>query len=209
MFTGLVEEVGTVSSVVQRGGILTLDVTAKIVLEDVRIGDSIAIAGVCQTVTAFGSGSFTVEAVAETIGRTTFGRLRRGDPVNLERSLKVGDRLGGHIVQGHVDGTGRVTARKESGGNVDLTITAEAALGKYIVEKGAIAVDGVSLTVTHAADATFGITVIPHTMGATTLERARPGDEVNLETDIIVRHIEKLMGTGGGLTTARLRQLGY
>lgn len=209
MFTGLVEEVGAISSVTQRGGILTLAVTAMAVLEDIRIGDSIAIDGVCQTVTAFDGGSFTVETVAETIGRTTFGRLHRGDRVNLERSLKIGDRLGGHFVQGHVDGTGRVTARKEYGGNVDLTIAAEASLGKYIVEKGSIAVDGVSLTVTHAADATFGVTVIPHTMGATTLERARPGDEVNLETDIIARHIEKLMGTRGGLTTERLRQLGF
>ena len=209
MFTGLIEEIGKIEAVTARGRILDIKVRAEKILSDISIGDSISISGVCQTVTSFDKSTFTVQAVSETIDRTTFASLKKGAAVNLERALRVGDRLGGHIVQGHIDGTGRVVSKKASGNNFDITIAPEAELNRYIVEKGSITIDGVSLTVTHTRSGTLGVTIIPHTLGSTTLENVRIGDTVNLETDILAKHIEKLIEPGGGLTTNQLKELGF
>jgi len=209
MFTGLIEEVGRVASVVRRGRMIDITVEARKILGDVNIGDSIAVSGACLTVTAFGESSFTVQAVEETLRRTTLSAVRPGTPVNLERSLRLGDRLGGHLVQGHIDGTGRIVSRRGDSGNVVFGIAPEAGLSRYIAEKGSIAVDGVSLTVTYADKSEFGVSVIPHTLEETTLARLRAGDRVNLETDVLARYVEALMKRGGGLTMEGLERLGF
>lgn len=209
MFTGLIEEVGSVASVVRRGPMIDLTVGAKTVLGDVKTGDSIAVSGVCLTVTAFGNSWFTVQAVSETLSRTTLGEARAGTPVNLERSLKLGDRLGGHIVQGHVDGVGRIVSRRGDTGNVTFGIAPEKELERYIAEKGSVTVDGISLTVTYARPGEFGISIIPHTMAETTLENARAGDRVNIETDVLARYVEKLLGGSGGMTLDSLKAMGF
>ena len=156
------------------------------VIDDVRFGDSIAVNGCCLTVVDLGPGWWAADVVDETLARTTLGRLRDGDPVNLERPLRLSDRLGGHVVQGHVDGVGRVESPAP-----DLVVaTADT---RYVVEKGSIAVDGVSLTVVDVDDSRFRIAVIPHTAEVTTLGRRRPGDEVNLEFDILAKYVERLL----------------
>lgn len=209
MFTGLIEEVGRIASLRHRGAWTDITVTASSVTDDMSVGDSIAINGACQTVVTFDPASFTVQAVGETLRRTTFARLRQGDPVNLERALRLNDRLGGHIVQGHVDGTGRVTGKRGTADNMLLSIAPAGSLERYIVEKGSVTIDGVSLTVTLSRAGEFGVSVIPHTLGQTTLGTLRVGDEVNIETDILARYVEKLMGGGGGLTLDSLDSLGY
>ncbi len=209
MFTGLVEEVGYINAIYRRGRMLnfTIDVSAS--LDDMNIGDSIAVNGACLTVTEIGNSSFTVQAVEETLMRTTLENLKKGDPVNLERALCLGDRLGGHLVQGHIDGTGRIVARKGNADNVIISIAPKHDLERYIVEKGSIAIDGISLTVTYAKTGEFGVSIIPHTLKATTLGKARIGDHVNIETDIIAKYVEKLMKAKGSLTTDRLHNLGF
>ena len=209
MFTGLIEEVGRIESAVRRGPVMDITVRAKTILEGTRIGDSISIHGACQTVTARGDSSFSVQAVEETIRRSTLGSMRKGSAVNLERSLRLGDRLGGHLVTGHVDGTGRIVRSAGTRENILLSIAPPAGLGRYIAEKGSITIDGVSLTVTHATDAEFGVSVIPHTLGVTTLGDARPGDMVNLEVDIIARYVERLLGRSETLSLDRLAGLGF
>ena len=193
MFTGLIEEVGRIVSTVRSRNIFEVVVEAGMVLDDLKIGDSIAISGVCQTVTDLVNSTFTVQAVEETLARTTFGKLKKGDPVNLERALRLNDRLGGHIVQGHVDGVGRVVTVQEHAENVLMSIASETSLEKYIAEKGSIAIEGISLTVTFTRRGEFGVSIIPHTFKTTTLTSIRRGDEVNLETDIIAKYIEKLI----------------
>ena len=209
MFTGLIEEVGHIVSVSRRGQMIDFTIEAQTILDDVKIGDSIAVSGACLTVTTSGEKSFTVQAVEETLRRTTLGKLSPGKPVNLERSLRLGDRLGGHLVQGHVDGTGRITSRKGTSGNVLFGIAPEPGLEHYIAEKGSVTVDGVSLTVTFAKKGEFGVSIIPHTLQATTLEQIRRGDIVNLETDIIAKYVEKLLGRDGSLTLNNLKELGF
>jgi riboflavin synthase len=210
MFTGIIEEVGTVKSLTKSSGIMDITVEAKNVFDDIKIGDSVSINGVCQTITIIKGNSFTVQAVEETMQRTTFGNLHQGDPVNLERSLRPSDRLGGHIVQGHVDCVGRVVSVKNQSGNILLSISPDSGQEKYIVEKGSIAVDGISLTVTFSKSGEFGISVIPHTVENTTLHQIKPGGLVNLETDIIAKHIEKLILSGKDkLSFSKLAELGY
>jgi len=209
MFTGLIEEVGTIASVGRHGSMIDITIEASSVLDGIKIGDSIAVSGPCLTVVALGDSSFTVQAVEETLRRTTLETLRKGIPVNLERSLRLGDRLGGHLVQGHVDGTGKIVARKGTSGNIVLGIAPETALERYIVEKGPIAVDGISLTVAYAKRGEFEVSVIPHTLEMTTLKQARMGDTVNLETDIIAKYAEKLLGKADGLTLDRLKDMGF
>jgi len=209
MFTGLIEEVGRIRSVSRRGAMFDITVAAKKVVGDVKLGDSIAVSGVCLTVVAYDEASFTVQAVEETLRRSTLGSLKPGIPVNLERSLRLGDRLGGHLVQGHVDGTGRIVLRRGDSENVVFGIAPEQGLERYIAEKGSIAVDGISLTVTYAKQGEFGISIIPHTLGETSLENARVGEKVNLETDVIARYVEKLLGKSGGMTLESLTELGF
>ena len=209
MFTGLIEETGTLTSIARRGTIVDFTIKATVVTDDLKSGDSVAVNGACLTVTAAGSSVFTVQAVEETIRRTTLGGLKSGGSVNLERSLRVGDRLGGHIVQGHVDCTGRIVSVRKSGENMILTLSVAPDSARYIVEKGSVAIDGISLTVTTVADSEFGVSVIPHSLNATTLRDARAGDTVNIETDIIGKYVEKLLHVKNGLTMGRLEELGF
>ena len=195
MFTGLVEDVGTIARADRRSDALVLAVRpAQIPLAELTVGESVCHDGACLTVTDIGRDSFSVLAGAETLARTTLGNLRVGKRVNLERSLKVGDRLGGHWVTGHVDGTGELAARRDLGSNLVLVVRTPAALLRYIVEKGSIAIAGVSLTVNAVDAETFSVAIIPHTRDMTTLGDLSIGDRVNLETDILAKHVEKLLG---------------
>jgi riboflavin synthase len=209
MFTGLIEEVGQVVSSLPRGSMTDITIRAKTVLEETRVGDSISINGACQTVTALGSSTFTVQAVEETLRRSTLGSLKRGSTVNLERSLRFGDRLGGHLVLGHVDGIGKITRVSGDDQNRLIAVAPPRELARLIAEKGSITIDGISLTVTHADDTEFGVSVIPHTLGATTLSGIRPGDLVNLEADVIARYVERIIGSRGGMNLRELEEMGF
>ncbi len=195
MFTGIVEELGTVTA--REAGLLR--VAALQVLEDTRVGDSLAVNGVCLTVTRLDSGSFEVELSPETLRRTNLGFLRVGDPVNLERPLALGGRLGGHIVQGHVDGTAVVEAVRPEGNSLMMEFRTSSHLMRYVVEKGFVAVDGVSLTVVWTSGDRFAVTLIPYTQKAVTLGRAGPGYVANLEVDIVAKYVERLL-EGRGLS---------
>ncbi len=209
MFTGLIEEVGRMVSSSPRGAATGITIAARTVLEGTRIGDSIAVNGVCQTVTSMGDSTFTVQAVEETLRRTTLGSLKRGSPVNLERSLRFGDRLGGHLVQGHVDGVGRITRAGGSPDNRLLSVAPPPELLRFIAEKGSITLDGISLTVTFASREEFGVSIIPHTLGATTLSGVRSGDPVNIEVDVIARYVERMLGAREKLTLNGLEEMGF
>jgi len=193
MFSGIVEEVGTVRALRRRGASAVLTVAAQRGLTGTRVGDSLAINGACLTVTALDAGSFTVDLAPETLRRTNLGDLRPGSPVNLERALAVGDRLGGHFVQGHVDGAGRVAALLPQGDARLARFQAPPAVMLYVVPKGFIAVDGVSLTVVERDDASFTVSLVPHTLANTILGRYQVGDRVNLEADIISKYVERFM----------------
>jgi len=192
VFTGIVESTGIVRALTARDGDAKLVVEAGAFLDGARIGDSIAVSGVCVTITRTGGPLFEADLGAETLRRTTLGQLRAGASVNLERPLAVGDRLGGHIVQGHVDGVGRVAERRREGEGWWVEITLPPGLARYVVEKGSIAVDGVSLTVASIAADRFAVSLIPHTCAATTLGGLRDGALVNLEVDVIAKHVERL-----------------
>ncbi len=189
MFTGIVEETGSVDRLEPR----RLTVKAEKVLEDLKLGDSIAINGACLTVVDLGPRSFSVDLSPETLRRTSLGSLAAGGVVNLERALAVGDRMGGHIVQGHVDGTGRITARRPEKDCVILRVRAPKRLMPYIVEKGFVAVDGISLTVVKRSASTFSLSVIPYTLQYTNLWVKVVGDRVNLEADIVAKYVESLL----------------
>ncbi|MBA3464425.1 MAG: riboflavin synthase [Deltaproteobacteria bacterium] len=194
MFTGLVEDVGTVARADRRSDALVLAIRpAKMPLGELAIGESVCHDGACLTVTEIGRETFSVLAGAETLGRTTLGNLRVGKRVNLERALRVGDRLGGHWVTGHIDGTGELAIRRDMGANLVLGFRAVPALLKYIVEKGSIAIAGVSLTVNGVDPDSFSVAIIPHTRDHTTLGDLAIGDRVNLEVDILAKHVEKLI----------------
>lgn len=195
MFTGLVEDMGTVVRADRRNNALVLSIKpARMPVSELAIGDSVCHDGCCLTVTETARDTFVVLAGAETLERTTLGHLRVGKRVNLERSLRVGDRMGGHWVTGHIDGTGELSARRDLGSNLVLVVRATSALLKYIVEKGSIAIAGVSLTVNAVDAETFSVAIIPHTRDMTTLGDLNIGDRVNLETDILAKHVEKLLG---------------
>ena len=195
MFTGLVEDLGTVVRADRRSDALVLAVRpTRIPLAELTIGESVCHDGACLTVTDLGRDSYSVLAGQETLNRTTLGGVRIGKKLNLERSLKVGDRLGGHWVTGHVDGTGELAARRDLGANLVLVVRAPAPLLRHIVEKGSIAIAGVSLTVNAVDAETFSVAIIPHTREMTTLGELAVGDRVNLETDILAKHVEKLLG---------------
>lgn len=184
MFTGIVEELGSVRA--RDGG--KFEFAAKTVVDAVALGDSIAVNGVCLTVTAYGDDWFAAEAVDETLSRSSLGGLAVGDPVNLERPVRLQDRLGGHLVQGHVDGVGEIRQAAP-----DLSVGCAPELLKYMVEKGSITIDGISLTVVKVDDGGFTVAVIPHTLEVTTLGHRKPGDKVNLEVDVISKYVERLL----------------
>lgn len=193
MFTGIIEEIGTVKSVTRGAKSFTLAVEAKTVLEDTLIGDSIATNGVCLTVTDMHNGAFMADVMPETVSRTSLSQLQKGSKVNLERALTLQKRLGGHIVSGHVDGTGRIARMYNDDNALWLWIECEPYIMRYIVEKGSITIQGISLTVAKVQTGSFAVSLIPHTQEATTLHSAKVGDIVNLENDVIAKYVERLM----------------
>ncbi|MFE3592180.1 riboflavin synthase [Streptomyces niveus] len=205
MFTGIVEELGEVTAVENLGDSSRFRLRGPAVTEDAKHGDSIAVNGVCLTVVDLAEGEFTADVMAETLNRSSLGALVPGSRVNLERPMAVGDRLGGHIVQGHVDGTGSVVERKASENWEIVKISLPADLTRYVVEKGSITVDGVSLTVVDAGPDYFTISLIPTTLALTTLGIKQPGDPVNLEVDVIAKYVERLMTSGARDTEGPVR----
>lgn len=205
MFTGIVEEVGNVKSV----GSGKLTVSASAVLEATRLGDSMAVNGACLTVSAMNSGSFSVDVMPETLKRTNLGQLHPGSSVNLERALMVGGRVGGHLVQGHVDATGRVVSLVREGGAVIAKLAAPPEVLRYVVEKGFIAADGVSLTVVGYDKSSFSVSLVGYTLNNTVLGSRKVGDQVNLEVDIIAKYVEKLREGRGGVTLDFLSDHGF
>lgn len=196
MFTGIIEEVGRVASLRRGAHSCVLTIEASRVLEDVSVGDSIATNGVCLTVTSFTSSAFTADVMHETIDRSSLGSLKPGSPVNLERALPANGRFGGHIVSGHIDGVGTVSAVAADDNAVWYTIEAAPAILRHIVEKGSIAIDGISLTVASVDGRSFRVSIIPHTRAETTLAARRVGDVVNLECDVVGKYVERLMTFG-------------
>ena len=197
MFTGIVEELGTVAAIEDQGDALRLSISAATVLEGTRLGDSIAVNGCCLTVTDVGDGTWSADVMAETLDKTSLAGSRPGDRVNLERAVTPQTRLGGHIVQGHVDGVGTVLSRTPGDDWELVRIAVPADLARYVVEKGSITVDGVSLTVSALADDAepwFEVSLIPTTLRETTLGGRAPGDPVNLEVDVIAKYVERLLG---------------
>lgn len=193
MFTGIVEEIGTVDSIQNGARSALIRIRARIVTEGAKVGDSIAVNGICLTVTSLSKTGFTADVMPETINRSSLSRLTCGCCVNLERAMAANGRFGGHLVSGHIDGTGTVTEIKRDDNAVWYTISAPARLLKYIVEKGSIAIDGISLTVTMVQEERFEVSVIPHTLKETTLGDKRKGSVVNLENDIIGKYVERLL----------------
>lgn len=194
MFTGIVQAVGRVAAIERRGGDVRLAIdSAELGLGDVVPGDSIAVAGVCLTAIELDGPRFAADVSVETLDHTTLGALRAGDPVNLEKALRLADRLGGHLVSGHVDGVGKVLDVREDARSQRWTFEAPAALARYIATKGSICIDGASLTVNEVEGARFGVNLIPHTVERTTFRVRRPGDAVNLEVDMVARYVERLM----------------
>ncbi|HBA97711.1 MAG TPA: riboflavin synthase [Lachnospiraceae bacterium] len=193
MFTGIIEETGTVSSIAEGSMSAVITIQASKVLEQTRIGDSIAVNGVCLTVTSIHGKMFSADIMAETLRRSSLGSLSKGSPVNLERAMLAGGRFGGHIVSGHIDGTGTVVSMRREDNAVWVTISTGQEILKYIVKKGSIAIDGISLTVAELSEDTFAVSVIPHTSSETTLLKKCAGDIVNLENDIIGKYVERLL----------------
>jgi riboflavin synthase len=193
MFTGLIGEVGSVAALEQDGDGATLTIDSRLAAS-LREGDSIAVNGVCLTATAISDEGFQAQAMIETLRRSSLSALQPGSPVNLELALRASDRLGGHVVQGHVDGTGTVRAVREEGFARVLEIEIDPRLARYLVEKGSVAVDGVSLTVSALDDSGFSVSLIPETLERTSLGAIREGAVVNIEVDILAKHVERLMG---------------
>lgn len=196
MFTGIIEEMGTVLAITKNAQSAVLRIAAKTVTEDVKRGDSIAVNGVCLTVTSHRADEFTADVMHETLDRSSLGELHEGSKVNLERALRLDGRLGGHIVTGHIDGTGRIRRVRADANAIWYSIAAGAAILNGIVEKGSVAVDGISLTVAKVTGQDFSVSVIPHTAAHTTLSGKREGAVVNLETDCIGKYVAKLLGAG-------------
>lgn len=215
MFTGIIEEVGVVEGLDRRPGGARLRVRCQLAREDAREGASIAVNGVCLTAVELGASSFSADVSAETLRRSNLGEMRPGGLVNLERPLAATGRLGGHIVQGHIDGTGELVSLEElAGGDWWLKVRFPEELAPYVVLKGSVAIDGISLTIAALEADVLGAAIIPHTYRATALRARRPGDRLNLEADILAKYVERLMRQGSerrpsGLSEEKLRALGY
>lgn len=211
MFTGLIEATGQVAGFESRGGAGILRVTTDLPVTEIALGDSIAVNGACLTVVTIANQTVSFDVSPESIERTTISRLRSGSVVNLERALRMGDRLGGHIVSGHIDCIGHLTQRDAVSGNLRLRFSLPPAHARYIVEKGSIAIDGISLTVNSVDRESFSVNIIPHTAEKTTLHGMRIGAPVNLETDILAKYVERLLqpSAGTGLTLQTLAENGF
>lgn len=205
MFTGIIEEIGTVASIQPGSRSFRITLNCRKVLADAKMGDSIAVNGVCLTVSGLTAGTFTADVMAETLRRSSLDDLKTGSQVNLERAMLAGGRFGGHIVSGHIDGTGVIRAFKKEDNAVWVTVNTDPKLLRYIVEKGSIAIDGISLTVAAVSETGFQVSVIPHTKEETTLLSKTAGSRVNLENDIIGKYVERLMQTGERETSAAER----
>jgi riboflavin synthase len=215
MFTGLVEEIGTVAAVRHGDGSSRLALDAPLVGPGSRVGDSVCINGVCLTVVTVNGRRLEFEAIAETLRRSNLGGLRAGDRVNLERAMAANARFGGHIVQGHVDAVGRIVQVTPESTSHRVTVEPPHEFMRYVIEKGSVAVDGISLTVASVAPSTFTVAIIPHTWAETTLGFRHPGDPVNLEADVLAKYVERLLearlapAAPAGLTEAALREHGF
>ena len=214
MFTGLIEDVGKIIVLTRSGESGRLTVSTVLPANEFRLGDSVAVDGVCLTVTRQESAGLTFDVSPETLDRSTLGTLKSGDRVNLERALRLSDRLGGHIVTGHVDCIARVEERREQANAQIFTFRLlDPAMARYLVAKGSVAIDGISLTVNSVTGPAFSVTIIPHTASMTTLTDRKPGDRVNIETDIIGKYVERLLGEGrtspGGVTLDLLARNGF
>ena len=212
MFTGIIQSVGRIVRLEPRGGDVRLAVdTAGLDLADVRLGDSIAVSGVCLTAVALAPRGFSADVSNETLALTTLGTLKSGDPVNLEKALQLTDRLGGHLVSGHVDGLGKVVAITPDGRSQRWVFEVPAGISRYIAAKGSVCIDGTSLTVNEVAGFRFGVNLIPHTVEHTAFHARRVGDAVNIEVDVIARYVERLLASGNApkLDEAFLKQHGF
>lgn len=215
MFTGIVEEIGTIRAVRRGAHSSVLSIGAELVLSDLKVGDSVAVNGVCLTATGRDRDGFTADVMHETLDRSSLGTLVPGSSVNLERAMAADGRFGGHIVSGHIDGTGTVAATRRDDNAIWYTIRTEPKLLRYVVEKGSITVDGISLTVASVEAGQFSVSLIPHTAAVTVLGQKRRGDVVNLETDILGKYVEKLLQpqaevpSGRGITLEFLAQNGF
>lgn len=194
MFTGIIEEIGKIQGIQKGVSSAVLSAQASEIMEDVHLGDSIAVNGVCLTVTSISPNGFTADMMHETLNRSSLGKLQIGSPVNLERAMAANGRFGGHIVSGHIDGTGTVSDIRRDDNAVWYTVKAPLPILRYIIEKGSIAIDGISLTVARVYKDSFSVSIIPHTASLTTLSNRRVGDLVNLENDCIGKYVERLIG---------------
>ena len=193
MFTGIIEEIGKIKEITRQSRSIRLIVSCSKVLEDSRLGDSIAVNGICLTIADLVSGGFAADVMPETVRRTGLQQLRSGDPVNLERAMQLGGRLGGHLVSGHIDGTGVLSRRTADDNAILLTITADSSMLRYVIQKGSVTLDGVSLTVVNVDRQSLQVSLIPHTAGQTILGSLQPGDSVNIECDLVGKYVEKLL----------------
>ncbi|WP_043695590.1 riboflavin synthase [Luteibacter sp. 9133] len=212
MFTGIIQAVGRIARLEPRGGDVRLVVdTASLDMSDVALGDSIAVSGVCLTVIEFDATHFAADVSNETLAHTTLGQHKAGDPVNLEKALRLADRLGGHLVSGHVDGAGKVVSVVPDGRSQRWTFEVPADLARYIAHKGSVCIDGTSLTVNEVSGHRFGVNLIPHTVEHTAFSDRRPGDAVNIEVDVVARYVERLLASGDAprLDEAFLKQHGF
>lgn len=197
MFTGIIEEIGTVKNIVKGSRSIKLAIAVRKVLENTNLGDSIAVNGVCLTVTALGRDGFMADVMPESMSKTNMGALKPGDRVNLERALTLASRLGGHIVSGHIDGTGEIIAMEKDDNAVRVTLTSVPKVMKYIVPEGSVALDGVSLTVAQLGENDFTVSLIPHTAQVTTLLDKKVGDRLNIENDVVGKYVERLLSFSG------------
>lgn len=210
MFTGIIEETGTVEAIVRGAKSCRLTIRAEKLFDDLKLGDSVAVNGVCLTADEIRKPVFTADVMAETVRRTNIGRLVPGSRVNLERAMRLGGRFGGHIVSGHIDGTGTIVSMVREDNAVWVSVTADAKLLRYIVEKGSVALDGISLTVAEVGTDRFSVSVIPHTAAETTLLSRKNGDSLNIECDIIGKYVEKFVSKDrGGITPELLAKYGF
>jgi riboflavin synthase len=215
VFTGLIQDVGLVRKIDRAGELVRLTIQSSLVEEGFELGESVAVDGVCLTVVSIGANWFQVEVSPESLERTTLGEMEAGMPVNLERALRLSDRLGGHLVTGHVDGVGVLRRLRKGQRHVELEVAVPSHLGRYLVEKGSIAVDGISLTINKCGQDWFGLTLIPHTIARTTLAVKGVGAKVNIECDILGKYVERLLGpriskpSSEGITEEMLKRLGF
>ncbi len=209
MFTGIIESMGAVKRITRKGEDALLFIDTSMNLDDIKVGDSIAVNGACLTVTDKKEGGFSADVSAETMARTNINSLKPGDKVNLEKSLRLNGLLGGHLVLGHVDGLGKVREKATKGNSIQFGIEIDKELSRYIVEKGSVTIDGISLTVNRCEKNRFYVNIIPHTARNTTLGFKKVGDPVNIETDIIAKYIEKLLNPGKGIDMNFLAEHGF